>query len=131
MTASEESKRKRVEIAKRLALFFPGLEINDVPSGYTSLRVGTGPLTNCVTVSPNGQRASFLLSNPDLRQAIEAAGFEVREVKPNKIKAFAGSQWRVRGVSVPAIDQNEELFKRLVEESVRFIEEKRKRRIHG
>jgi hypothetical protein len=129
MNADENSKQKQMEIAQRLAALHPGLEINQVGT-YTSLRAGSGRLTNCVVVSRTADKASFLITSPELLRAIERAGLPFTTVR-SKARAFQGSQYRVSGVSAIAIDQHQDLFRKLVAASEKFVTELRKGSVHG
>jgi hypothetical protein len=120
MNLAQTSKQKWREIAEHLAALSAGLEINEVEN-YTSLRLGPGKLTNCVTISRRADSASFLSPSPEF-STIEAAGLRAQPMT-SRAKAFAGSQYRVHGVSIEAINRNHQLFKKLVTESVRSVTE--------
>jgi hypothetical protein len=129
MNASEISKQRRIEVAKRLAALHPGLEINQV-GDYTSLRIEPGKLKACIVVSRTADKASFLIRNSELLDAIKAARLKVIP-KTSRAKAFAGFEYRVLGVSIQAVDRNQELFKKLVDESVKLVMELQKGNMHG
>jgi len=127
---SEVWKAQQKEVAALLLGFSSALELNQTEEGYISLQVAPTGLKNAVTISSKPFEITVLLRNEELVTKLRSK-FRVELEASPRTAAFAGVQHRVFGVSNTSISENEELFRKLVAESVEIILELRKGVKHG
>lgn len=118
----------RLKIAELIAqMNDPVLRIEDnKPSGYFSLKVGTGPNSNVVTVRKNKDQVSFFISSTGLLNKARAAGFDPQAAEPNR--PCDKDKYRFRNLSFADLQNNEGLFREIVKNSVETIVARRPKR---
>ena len=110
----------RREIAERIAQISDQvLSIQDnSPSGYFSLKVGTRPHSNVVTVWKSKDRVSFFIRSTDLLNRASTAGFEPKPTEPSDNNKH---KYRFEKLSLADLQNDEGLFREIVRESVGII----------
>jgi len=119
----------RLEIADRIAqMSDPVLSIQNNDSGYLSLKVGTGPYSNAVTVWKNEDRVSFFIRSTDILNKASAAGFTPIAVDPTATASNNKYKYAFELLSFTDLQNNEGLFREIVKDSVETVVDRRPRR---
>ena len=118
---------ERRELAKRLAsLADEALTISDDPEERIAIELGTESNKNVMTVHKHQDRASFFIRSKSLLDELTGANLKF-EHKASQ-KARDEDWYRIYKLRIDHVNENEDLFKRIVRESVEILKERKSKK---
>jgi hypothetical protein len=123
MTITRPSaENKRMQIAKRLIeLSDHVLSVAHTKSGYVVLKLGQNSNSNVITIWNN--RTSCFINNFELLENARAAGFHPEPVIVKR--KSEKDRFRFRNLTGDDIEKHEELFRKIVKDSIDLIQFRR------
>ena len=121
---------QKSEVALLLLSYSSALELNPTKAGYISLQVAPTGIKNAITISSKPFKIAVLLRDEELITRLKSK-FKTELVAEPRTASFKGLQYGVFEASKASIMETEELFRKIVAESVELTLELRKGLKHG